>query len=244
MPDFTLEAAAGGRVAGVDEVGRGPLAGPVLAAAVVLPCPPPPALAALLDDSKRLSAERRARAAAALAASGAEMALGSASVAEIARLNILGASLLAMARAVARLGAPPELALVDGIHAPALGCPVRCVVGGDGRSLSIAAASIVAKLARDRAMALLAARWPGYGWAENAGYGTAAHRAALARLGITPHHRAGFGTVRRLMAGGAPLNPSPRAPGPAPPASTGASAAAAPGSAAPAAPSARNRYCS
>lgn len=200
MPDFTLEAAAGGRVAGVDEVGRGPLAGPVLAAAVVLPCPPPPALAALLDDSKRLSAEQRARAAAALRASGAELALGAASVAEIARLNILGAALLAMARAVARLPSPPDLALVDGNRAPPLDCPLRCVVGGDGRSLSIAAASIIAKLARDRAMARLAARWPGYGWQANAGYGTAAHRAALARLGATPHHRAGFGTVRRVIA--------------------------------------------
>ncbi len=200
MPDFTLEAAAGGRVAGVDEVGRGPLAGPVLAAAVVLPCPPPPALAALLDDSKRLSAEQRARAAAALRAAGAELALGAASVAEIARLNILGASLLAMARAVARLPSPPDLALVDGNRAPPLDCPLRCVVGGDGRSLSIAAASIIAKLARDRAMARLAARWPGYGWEANAGYGTAAHRAALARLGATPHHRAGFGTVRLMLA--------------------------------------------
>ncbi|MGC8477291.1 MAG: ribonuclease HII [Acetobacteraceae bacterium] len=201
MLDFTLEAAAGGRVAGVDEVGRGPLAGPVLAAAVVLPCPPPPTLAALLDDSKRLSAEQRSRAAAALRAAGAELALGAASVAEIARLNILGASLLAMARAVARLPRPPDLALVDGNRAPPLACPLRCVVGGDGRSLSIAAASIIAKLARDRAMARLAARWPGYGWEANAGYGTAAHRAALARLGATPHHRAGFGTVRRLLAG-------------------------------------------
>ena len=200
MPDFTLEAAAGGRVAGVDEVGRGPLAGPVLAAAVVLPCPPPPALAALLDDSKRLSAEQRARAAAALRAAGAELALGAASVAEIARLNILGAALLAMARAVARLPSQPDLALVDGNRAPPLDCPLRCVVGGDGRSLSIAAASIIAKLARDRAMALLAARWPGYGWEANAGYGTAAHRAALARLGATPHHRAGFGTVRLMLA--------------------------------------------
>lgn len=200
MPDFTLEAAAGGRVAGVDEVGRGPLAGPVLAAAVVLPCPPPPALTALLDDSKRLNAAQRARAAAALRACGAELALGAASVAEIARLNILGATLLAMARAVARLPSPPDLALVDGNRAPPLDCPLRCVVGGDGRSLSIAAASIIAKLARDRAMARLAARWPGYGWEANAGYGTAAHRAALARLGATPHHRAGFGTVRRVIA--------------------------------------------
>ena len=105
-----------------------------------------------------------------------------------------------MARAVARLPSPPALALVDGNRAPPLDCPLRCVVGGDGRSLSIAAASIIAKLARDRAMARLAARWPGYGGEANAGYGTAAHRAALARLGATPHHRAGFGTVRLMLA--------------------------------------------
>ena len=201
-PSFALEAVAGGRVAGVDEVGRGPLAGPVFAAAVVFPRGVPDALAALIDDSKRLTAARREAAAAALVASGAaDIALGAASVAEIAARNILGASLLAMARAVARLPTPPDLALIDGNRAPALACPVRCVVGGDGRSLSIAAASIVAKVARDRAMTRLAARWPGYGWEANAGYGTAAHLAALVRLGATAHHRAGFGPVRRALGG-------------------------------------------
>ncbi len=201
-PSFALEAVAGGRVAGVDEVGRGPLAGPVFAAAVVFPGGVPDALAALIDDSKRLTAARREAAAAALVASGAaDIALGAASVAEIAARNILGASLLAMARAVARLPTPPDLALIDGNRAPALACPVRCVVGGDGRSLSIAAASIVAKVARDRAMTRLAARWPGYGWEANAGYGTAAHLAALVRLGATAHHRAGFAPVRRALGG-------------------------------------------
>ncbi|MDE2006706.1 MAG: ribonuclease HII [Rhodospirillales bacterium] len=196
MVDFSLERAAGGRVAGVDEVGRGPLAGPVFAAAVVFPVGVPDALAALIDDSKALSAARREAAAAALRASGAaEIALAAASVAEIAARNILGASLLAMARAVARLPVPPDLALIDGNRAPALPCPARCVVGGDARSLSIAAASIVAKVARDRAMTRLAARWPGYGWEANAGYPTAAHRAALAALGPCPHHRRGFGSV-------------------------------------------------
>jgi len=199
MPDFALEQAAGGRVAGVDEVGRGPLAGPVLAAAVVFPSGVPAGLAALLDDSKRLSPARREAAFAALRASGvAEIGVGAASVAEIARLNILRAALLAMARAVARLPVPPDLALVDGTHPPGLACPVRCVVGGDGRSLSIAAASIVAKVLRDRAMARLAVRFPAYGWEINAGYATARHRAALLRCGATAHHRAGFGTVRRL----------------------------------------------
>lgn len=196
-----MERAAGGRVAGVDEVGRGPLAGPVLAAAVVFPRGVPAALAGLIDDSKALDAGQREAAFVALTAcDAAEIGVGAASVAEIARHNILGAALLAMSRAVARLPRRPDLALVDGNRAPALACPVRCVVGGDARSLSIAAASIVAKVVRDRAMTRLACRWPGYGWEANAGYATAVHRAALARLGPTPHHRAGFGTVRRVLA--------------------------------------------
>ena len=121
-------------------------------------------LAALLDDSKKLTAEQRLAAFIALRESGrAEIAVAAASVAEIHRLNILRAALLAMCRAVARLPAPPDLALVDGNVPPALSCAVRCVVGGDGRCLSIAAASIVAKVVRDRAMARLAVRWPGYG---------------------------------------------------------------------------------
>ena len=165
MPDYAIESAAGGRVAGIDEVGRGPLAGPVLAAAVVLPRRVPPALAALLDDSKQLSAARRETAFAALrearAAGEVEIGVGAASVAEIGRLNILQAALLAMCRAVARLPAPPDLALVDGNTPPALACAVRCVVGGDRLCLSIAAASIVAKVLRDRAMARLALRHPG-----------------------------------------------------------------------------------
>ena len=106
-----------------------------------------------------------------------------------------------MSRAVARLPAPPDFALVDGNQPPTLPCTVHCVVGGDGRSLSIAAASIVAKVLRDRAMARLALRWPGYGWEHNAGYGTATHRAALLRLGPTRHHREHFGTVRQMALG-------------------------------------------
>ena len=196
MPDFSLEQHAGGRVAGVDEAGRGPLAGPVVAAAVVFPAGVPPALAPLLDDSKKLSAARREAAyAALLACPGAEIGVGAASVAEILRLNILGASLLAMRRAVLRLPMAPGLALIDGNRPPRLECPILCVVGGDGKSLSIAAASIVAKVIRDRAMVLLAVRYPAYGWDGNAGYPTAAHRAVLARLGATPHHRPGFGSV-------------------------------------------------
>ncbi len=199
MPDFTIESAHGGLVAGVDEAGRGPLAGPVVAASVMFPAGVPPSLAALLDDSKQLDPAQRAVAYASLFASGAAIVgIGAASVAEIDRVNILRASLLAMARAVARLARPPDLALVDGNMPPTLACPVRCVIGGDGLSLSIAAASIVAKVTRDRAMARLAARCPGYGWDTNAGYATPPHRAALRALGATCHHRAAFGTVRQL----------------------------------------------
>jgi ribonuclease HII len=201
MPHFTLETAAGGRVAGVDEAGRGPLAGPVFAAAVVFGAGVPAALIPLIDDSKRLSPAQRAAAFAGLrGCPGVEIGLAAASVAEIARLNILHASLLAMRRAVLRLPRAPDLALIDGLQAPLLPCAARCVIGGDGLSLSIAAASIVAKLLRDRAMARLAARHPVYGWAQNAGYATASHRAALVMHGPTRHHRMGFGTVRRLDA--------------------------------------------
>jgi len=199
-PDFRRESRHGGRVAGVDEVGRGPLAGPVFAAAVVFPAGVPRRLRPLLDDSKKLSAEARRNAYCALLASGAEIGVAAASVGEIERLNILHAAMLAMQRAVRRLPRLPDLALIDGNRAPALPCPVQCCVGGDGLSLSIAAASIVAKVLRDRAMARLAARYPHYGWHENAGYGTAAHRAALHRHGPCRHHRAAFGTVRMLMA--------------------------------------------
>jgi len=191
------------QTAGIDEVGRGPLAGPVLAAAVVLPDTLPPGLADLLDDSKRLSPAARQAAFAALLAARAQglvrIGVGAASVGEILALNVLRASLLAMRRAVLRLPSAPALALVDGNQPPDLPCPVRCIVGGDGLEPAISAASIVAKVLRDRAMARLALRHPGYGWEVNAGYGTAAHRAALRRLGITAHHRAGFGTVRRML---------------------------------------------
>jgi ribonuclease HII len=125
-------------------------------------------------------------------------------VAEIGRLNIRGATHLAMLRAVRRLRVPPDWALVDGNRAPPLPCPLRCVVRGDGISLSIAAASILAKVTRDRAMARLDPRWPAYGFAAHAGYPTARHRAALERHGPSPHHRRGFGPVERaiLAAGG------------------------------------------
>jgi len=198
MPDLSMELAAGGRVAGVDEAGRGPLAGPVVAAAVILRADTPSELAAMLDDSKKLTAGQRLTAFLALRASTAEIGIGAASVTEILRLNILHASMLAMRRAVARLADAPDLALVDGNYPPKLECPVRCVVDGDALCLSIAAASIVAKVVRDRTMARLAVRFPFYGWEANAGYATQMHRAALHRLGPTRHHREAFGTVAQL----------------------------------------------
>ena len=200
-PDFSLEDAADGRVAGVDEAGRGPWAGPVIAAAVAFGAGgPSPYLRAMITDSKLLKAERRAALQPAILAC-ADAAVGLASVAEIDSMNILQATLLAMRRAVVRLAHLPDLALVDGNRAPCLPCPVRTVVGGDRLSLSIAAASIVAKVARDRLMAGLALDHPGYGWERNAGYGTAEHRAGLARLGPCVHHRRSFRPIRELLEG-------------------------------------------
>ena len=203
MPDFSLEDAARsegmGVIAGVDEAGRGPWAGPVVAGAVILDAASlSPELLTGLDDSKKLSAKRRASLLAALEAE-ALIGIGQADVGEIETLNILGATLLAMARAVEALGVKPDLALVDGNREPSLGCAVRCVVGGDGQSLSIAAASIAAKVTRDGIMADLAATFPGYGWERNAGYGTKEHQDALERLGVTPEHRRSYAPIRRLL---------------------------------------------
>ena len=200
-PDFSLEDAADERVAGVDEAGRGPWAGPVVAAAVMFAAGgPPPYLRATITDSKLLRAEHRSALQPAILAC-ADAAVGLASVAEIDSMNILQATLLAMRRAIVRLVHLPDLALVDGNRAPCLPCPVRTVVGGDRLSFSIAAASIVAKVARDRLMAGLALDHPGYGWERNAGYGTAEHRAGLARLGPCVHHRRSFRPIRELLEG-------------------------------------------
>lgn len=195
MPDFSLELACDGIVCGVDEAGRGPLAGPVVAGAAILDRNRlPDALIAGLDDSKKLSAARREALLVLLRGCGAAtLGVGVASVEEIDRLNILRATHLAMVRAVADLGVVPAIALVDGNQPPRdLACAVRCVVKGDGRSLSIAAASIVAKVTRDRMMTDLHRDFPHYGWDRNAGYGTAEHRAAIARHGFTDHHRRSF----------------------------------------------------
>jgi ribonuclease HII len=199
MPDLKHEKRIGGIVAGVDEVGRGPLAGPVLAAAVILPARLPRGLAAMIDDSKKLSAPARAAALAALQTSGANIAFGAASVPEIASLNILHASMLAMRRAIAALPVAPNHVLVDGNRVPGCAIPCTALVGGDALSLSIAAASIAAKELRDALMRRLHARYPHYGWAQNAGYAAALHRAAIERHGPTRHHRMGFGTLLRGM---------------------------------------------
>ena len=196
LPDLSHERACAAPVCGVDEVGRGPWAGPVVAAAVILDIG---AIPAGLDDSKRLPAARREEIHAELILT-ARWGVGVASVAEIDAVNILQASFLAMRRALAALGAPPPIALIDGKHRPPdLPCEGRAIVGGDGRALSIAAASVIAKVTRDRMMAELARDFPGYGWEKNMGYGTKAHQSGLARLGITPHHRRSFRPIHNIL---------------------------------------------
>ena len=183
-------------VAGVDEVGRGPLAGPVTAAAVILPARGIPRG---IDDSKKLCAAERERLAARIMAV-AEFCIAHATVEEIDEVNIYWASHRAMCRAIAGLPRRPCVALVDGNRVPRdLGVPGRAIVSGDALSLSIAAASILAKVARDRIMVDLAQQHPGYGWERNAGYATAEHRAGLDRHGPTPHHRRSFGTVHKML---------------------------------------------
>ena len=183
--------------AGVDEVGRGPLAGPVVAAAVIFdPQEPPPAV----SDSKTLSPARRAVLAEEIRSSALAWALGSAEVWEIDELNILQASLLAMARALRALPLRPEVALVDGTQTPPQApCSVITVPKGDGRLASIAAASILAKEARDETLRRLGERYPGYGFERHSGYPVPEHLAALAALGPTPAHRRSFGPVRRVL---------------------------------------------
>lgn len=201
-PDFSREerirarpgGLASGPICGIDEAGRGPWAGPVVAAAVILDGRRAPDG---IDDSKKLSAPRRTALAEAIRAA-AVTGIGIASVEEIDALNIREATFLAMRRAVAALAVVPAHALIDGRDAPDVGCPAEAVTGGDGLSLSIAAASILAKTARDGMMAEAARRYPGYGFERHMGYGTKAHRAALARLGACPLHRKSFAPIRAL----------------------------------------------
>ncbi|SFM04258.1 RNase HII [Shimia aestuarii] len=200
MPDYSLEQGAlaqgATRVAGVDEVGRGPLAGPVTAAAVVLD---PDSIPEGLNDSKKLSAKRREAVFVEIMKK-AEVSIAHASVEEIDEINILRASHLAMERAVAGLPHAPDYLLIDGNMIPrGLTLRSQAVVKGDAQSLSIAAASIVAKITRDRIMWDLAQQFPGYGWETNAGYPSKSHKAALQNLGVTPHHRRSFRPVHNIL---------------------------------------------
>ena len=199
-PDYMFEQAARDRgfalIAGVDEVGRGPLAGPVVAAAVVLD---PTDIPAGLNDSKKLTAKRRDALYDEIFAK-ADVCIAQATVAEIDAHNILRASHIAMTRAIAGLRWPADYALIDGNMIPqGLSIPNEAIVKGDARSLSIAAASVVAKVWRDRHMVDLAQQYPGYGWDKNAGYPTAAHKFGLENLGVTPHHRRSFKPVHNIL---------------------------------------------
>ncbi len=199
-PDFALEteliAQGYARVAGVDEVGRGPLAGPVTAAAVILD---PDSIPLGLNDSKKLTSRARAALAVEIEER-AQVGIAHATVAEIDSLNILRASHLAMERAVRALAEPPDYLLIDGNLIPnGLTLRARAVVKGDARSLSISAASIVAKECRDQIMVGLAQQHPGYGWDANAGYPTKSHKQALQNLGVTPHHRRSFKPVHNIL---------------------------------------------
>lgn len=197
-PDFAPEIATGlTLVAGVDEAGRGPLAGPVTAAAVIFD---PARIPAGIDDSKRLSAAARERLSMAIRETALAWAIAQASVDEIDALNILQASHLAMRRALEALSPAPQIALIDGNRMPGrLTIPAVTLVRGDAKSLSIAAASILAKVERDRIMCELSRTNPGYGWEKNAGYPTPEHRLALQQRGVTPHHRRSFAPVRNIL---------------------------------------------
>lgn len=205
MPDFTYEKSFSGATltAGVDEAGRGPWAGPVVAGAVVFPnLEISQHLRATLNDSKKLTAAKRESLFNELLASNAIIGCGMASVEEIDALNILRATFLAMRRAVASLPAVPEFAIIDGNKIPPeLPCPARFLIKGDALSLSVAAASIVAKVTRDRIMRDLAKEFPYYGWEKNAGYGTKAHQDGLKAHGVCVHHRKSYAPIQRLLQG-------------------------------------------
>lgn len=199
LPSFELESVeielAGGPIAGVDEAGRGPWAGPVVAAAVILD---PARLPDGIDDSKALDEEAREVAYRRIVASSA-FGVGIADVARIDRDNILAATLWAMGEAVAQLPRRPRLVIIDGNRSPRLDCTTRTIIKGDAKCLSIAAASIVAKVTRDRLMAQLAAEFPGYGFERHKGYGTPEHKHALARLGVSALHRRSFRPVQLAL---------------------------------------------
>lgn len=194
-PDFSFESRVDQPVCGIDEAGRGPIAGPVVAAAVVLD---PSHVPSGINDSKMLSRSKRESLFQLIISTGV-VGVGFGSVAEIDEVNILNATDFAMERAVSQLKLVPVTALVDGNHVPKLPCSSRAIINGDKRSLSIAAASIVAKVTRDNFMFKLASDYTGYGWERNVGYPTKEHIKALGSLGITPHHRKSFGPVARLL---------------------------------------------
>lgn len=199
-PTFTRETeliAHGFTVCGVDEAGRGPWAGPVVAAAVILD---PANIPAGLDDSKKLTETRREALFDPIVQS-ATVGVGIISAAQIDELNILQATYAAMRTAVSALARQPHVALIDGNRAPRLPCKAETIIGGDAKSLSIAAASIIAKVTRDRIMHALDRQYPDYLFANHKGYGTAAHAAALARLGPCPEHRKSFAPIRALLSG-------------------------------------------
>ncbi len=200
-----LAAGNGGPICGVDEAGRGPLAGPVVAAAVILQHGRIPKG---LNDSKQLSAEARELLYPQILAMAVAVGVGEASVGEIDLVNIRQATHLAMARAVRALAIPAAIALVDGNDAPALPCPCETLIGGDGISVSIAAASIVAKVIRDRQMVALHAEHPGYNWASNKGYGTPEHYSGLRLHGVTVHHRRSFAPIYHILYGDKPVDSS------------------------------------
>lgn len=216
MPDFSVEQSilehaidllmppCAGLIAGVDEAGRGPWAGPVVAAVVIFPdLKISKYLAENLNDSKKISTSKRKHLFEKLHESGAFIGVGQASVQEIDELNILQATFLAMRRAIADLPVPPVYALVDGNREPPeFPCPVRTLVKGDALSLSVAAASIVAKVTRDKIMADLAQQFPFYAWEKNAGYGTAAHEKGLRDYGICVHHRKSFEPIKKFLENG------------------------------------------
>ena len=195
-----------GPICGVDEVGRGPLAGPVVAAAVILDRAKIPKG---LNDSKQLSEEGREALFPRIMEMAVAVGIGEASVEEIDLVNIRQATHLAMARAVRALPVPAMFALVDGNDAPALPCRCDTLVKGDSRSVSIAAASIIAKVTRDRMMAALHDQHPGYNWKSNKGYGTAEHYSGLRAHGVTIHHRRSFGPIRNLLLGRDPSTGEP-----------------------------------
>lgn len=194
-PSFEIEQSLSGPVAGIDEAGRGPWAGPVVAAAVILN---PRSAPTGLNDSKALTEKRREALAAELWSS-AQVGVGLATVQEIDRINIGRATLLAMVRAVANLPVRPSSAIIDGKLTPKLPCRAVAVVKGDAKSCSVAAASIIAKVARDRMMIALADEFPGYAWERNKGYGAKAHRDGLNLLGVTPHHRRSFAPIAAML---------------------------------------------